>query len=37
MLSVLETLDECCDGQGPVADCPILKSLAQDDGNCCHQ
>ena len=27
ILNTLETLDECCDGMGPVDDCPILKAL----------
>ena len=36
MLKALEQLDECCDGHGPVAECPILKSLAKDDGQTCH-
>lgn len=31
MLVALEQLDECCDGQGPVTECPILKSLEDDD------
>jgi Cu(I)-responsive transcriptional regulator len=32
MLKGLEQLDESCDGHGPIAECPILKSLAEDDG-----
>jgi Hg(II)-responsive transcriptional regulator len=31
--AALESLDECCDGQGTAADCPILEALeAQDEG-----
>lgn len=25
--SILETLDDCCDGQGPTEECPIIKAL----------
>ena len=27
MLKALEQLDDCCDGDGPLEECPILKSL----------
>lgn len=27
MLKALEQLDNCCDGHGPLEECPILKSL----------
>ena len=37
MMKALEQLDERCDGHGPIADCPILKALAKDDGHECHQ
>ena len=30
MLKALEQLDKSCDGYGPITECPILKSLAQD-------
>ena len=39
MLKALKQMDECCDGQGPATECPILKSLAEpedDDACCCH-
>lgn len=36
ILKALEQLDESCDGHGPVAECPILKALAKDDGHECH-
>ena len=36
MLNALEKLDSCCDGQGPVSECPILKSLAEDSGKETH-
>ncbi len=36
MLKALEQLDESCDGQGPIVECPILKALAEDDGHECH-
>lgn len=36
MLRALEQLDESCDGQGPIAECPILEALARDDGHECH-
>ena len=29
MLEALQQLDECCDGDGPAAECPILKSLEE--------
>jgi len=40
MLEALKRLDGCCDGHGPAAECPILKSLAEseeDDTCSCHQ
>lgn len=40
MLKALQRLDGCCDGHGPAAECPILKSLEgseDDDICCCHQ
>ena len=40
MLQALERLDGCCDGHGPAAECPILKSLAEpesDDTCRCQQ
>lgn len=40
MLKALEQLDSCCDGHGPAAECPILKSLAEpeeEDSSNCHQ
>jgi len=36
MLQALEQLGESCDGHGPIAECPILKALAEDDGHECH-
>ncbi len=36
ILKVLERLDKSCDGQGPIADCPILHALANDDSHRCH-
>jgi len=36
ILTVLEQLDESCDGHGPIAECPILEALATDDGQGCH-
>lgn len=33
MLEALERLDGCCDGRGPAAECPILKSLAEPDND----
>lgn len=36
ILKALEKLDESCDGTGPIEDCPILKALAEDDGQKCH-
>ena len=36
MLKALEQLDESCDGHGPIAECPILKALAEDDSHECH-
>ncbi len=36
ILKALEQLDESCDGHGPIAECPILKALAEDDGQECH-
>jgi len=37
MLKALEQLDDCCDGRGPIAECPILKSLEEDDTLCDQQ
>ena len=31
MLKALEQLDDCCDGHGPIEECPILKSLEEDE------
>lgn len=31
VLQALEQLDDCCDGHGPVGECPILKALTQKD------
>lgn len=31
MLDALEQLDKSCDGHGAINECPILKSLAQDE------
>jgi len=31
MLKALEQLDGCCDGHGPLGECPILKSLEEED------
>ena len=36
ILKALEQLDEACDGQGPIEDCPILAALANDDSWECH-
>ena len=36
ILSVLEQLNESCDGHGSIEECPILKALAADDGQGCH-
>jgi Hg(II)-responsive transcriptional regulator len=36
MLMALEQLGKSCDGHGPIAECPILKALAEDDGPECH-
>lgn len=36
MLKALEQLDECCDGHGPATECPILKSLTEDDDSTSH-
>jgi len=36
MLKALELLDEACDGQGPIEECPILAALAADDSHECH-
>jgi Hg(II)-responsive transcriptional regulator len=36
MLKALEQLDESCDGHGSIGECPILKALAEDDGQDCH-
>lgn len=36
MLKGLEQLDGSCDGHGPIAECPIMKALAEDDGHECH-
>ena len=36
ILKALERLDKSCDGQGPIADCPILHALANDDSQKCH-
>lgn len=36
MLKALERLDESCDGHGPIAECQILKALAEDDSHECH-
>jgi len=32
ILTVLEQLDQSCDGHGPIAGCPILNALAGGDG-----
>lgn len=39
MLEALKRLDESCDGKGPVAECPILKSLGEYEGadSCCSE
>lgn len=37
ILNALEQLNALCDGHGPIEDCPILKALANDDGQECHQ
>lgn len=37
MLEALEQLNELCDGQGPIEECPILEALAGDDSTKCHQ
>ena len=31
MLNALEQLDGCCDGCGPIRECPILKSLENEE------
>lgn len=31
MLNALEQLGSCCDGHGPIRECPILKSLEEED------
>ena len=36
ILSVLEQLNESCDGHGSIEECPILEALAADDGQGCH-
>ena len=36
MLETLEQLDLSCDGDGPIAECPILEALATDDCQECH-
>lgn len=37
--SILEALDDCCDGQGPTEECPIIKALEEGheaaDGTFC--
>ncbi len=37
--SILEALDDCCDGQGPTEECPIIKAFEEGyesaDGICC--
>ena len=36
ILKALEHLNEQCDGDGPIGECPILKAMAQDDDQECH-
>jgi Hg(II)-responsive transcriptional regulator len=36
MLKALKQLDESCDGQGSIVECPILKALAEDGSHECH-
>lgn len=36
ILKALEQLNDQCDGDGPIGECPILKALADDDGHACH-
>lgn len=36
MLVVLEEMNESCDGEGPIAGCPILAALGKDDCPDCH-
>ena len=37
MLEALKQLNELCNGQGPIDECPILYALAGDDKQECHQ
>jgi len=37
ILNALEQLNDLCDGHARTGDCPILKALANDDGQKCHQ
>jgi Zn(II)-responsive transcriptional regulator len=34
ILTALEHLSATCDGRGPVSDCPILRALDDNDGEC---
>lgn len=36
ILNALSQLNAQCDGHGPLGDCPILKTLADDDSLSCH-
>lgn len=36
MLEVLERLDQSCDGQGPIGECPILHALTEDNRQADH-